>query len=582
MGKNGRKVKRLVPAGKKPQVGHMTVTSLKVARKLTSKFHQLLGQQQKIQNSNAEDDASKKQQLAAVASEMEAMGGRDAYQAASILSQQNAMKSARYVFKTLARFGLQPQKGEPPLRVLEIGAINPQISAVPWLHVRAIDLLSQHPAVETRDFLQLPVGSGPGPDSSHAGASKVAGITFAALQAGSATSSAVKDAILAPVASRLKAVDWQAVRSEAMSLSRGSLGAGRQEGEGKGREGGKHNKHAGFKRQRPAEEGETVLHDRHGGSIIFMPMPGVGTASGSSSASKTSSTSPSHAQVFVCPHRSSGAIKPLCGGYDILVCSMVINCVPDPASRTELLIRCRDHLVPGGLLYLSLPSRCLDMSQYITRQHFEALLTALGFVLRDAKMTPKISLYMLQRCDVVTYSEDLQPVPQSMSTSSGSAPVPRKAPWLWGAGQQPVTEVAPVPLSTLSPSPSSSSGYGKDWQGRIVPATPGETALLTRKLAGPLVVLPAQELPVTGFTRTEFGLTVSACWVAGAAGSTSSSRVIVPAGSSSAPGHARSKAFSAAQGQQPKQRISTPGSVEGMPGAAQGTDQQRAKKSKHR
>jgi hypothetical protein len=44
----------------------------------------------------------------------------------------------------------------PPLRVLEVGAINPQLSRCPWLDVRAIDIRSQHPLIEEVDLFDLP------------------------------------------------------------------------------------------------------------------------------------------------------------------------------------------------------------------------------------------------------------------------------------------------------------------------------------------------------------------------------------------------------------------------------------------
>ena len=38
---------------------------------------------------------------------------------------------------------------------MQVGAINSRLLDVPWLHVRAIDLKSQHPSIEERDFFDL-------------------------------------------------------------------------------------------------------------------------------------------------------------------------------------------------------------------------------------------------------------------------------------------------------------------------------------------------------------------------------------------------------------------------------------------
>jgi hypothetical protein len=43
-----------------------------------------------------------------------------------------------------------------PLRVLEVGAINAQLSRCPWLDVRAIDIHSQHPRIEEVDLFDIP------------------------------------------------------------------------------------------------------------------------------------------------------------------------------------------------------------------------------------------------------------------------------------------------------------------------------------------------------------------------------------------------------------------------------------------
>lgn len=37
----------------------------------------------------------------------------------------------------------------------QVGAINTRLLDVPWLDVRAIDLKSQHPRIEERDFFSL-------------------------------------------------------------------------------------------------------------------------------------------------------------------------------------------------------------------------------------------------------------------------------------------------------------------------------------------------------------------------------------------------------------------------------------------
>ena len=180
------KFKPLVPYGKSALVGQKRVTSLKLARKLTSKFHTLLASKEAVDSTD--------QQRKAVEAEIAAMGGREAYQAASALATQN-YRSSRFVFKSLVKLGLQPRSGEQPLRVLEIGAVNSQLRVCPWMRVRAIDLLSRDRGVETKDFFAVPIGSGPvGSDPS----------TYSSSNAPTGAAALALDRIVVPAPSRLR------------------------------------------------------------------------------------------------------------------------------------------------------------------------------------------------------------------------------------------------------------------------------------------------------------------------------------------------------------------------------------------
>ena len=85
--------------------------------------------------------------------------------------------------------------------------------------------------------------------------------------------------------------------------------------------------------------------------------------------------------------------------YDVVVNSMVINCVTAPSDRGLMLLRCYKLLRPGGLCFLTLPKLCLNQSKYITRALFEDILTkGIGFELsKDAKDSPKIAFFVLRR-----------------------------------------------------------------------------------------------------------------------------------------------------------------------------------------
>jgi 25S rRNA (adenine2142-N1)-methyltransferase len=60
--------------------------------------------------------------------------------------------------------------------------------------------------------------------------------------------------------------------------------------------------------------------------------------------------------------------------YDVLVLSMVLNCVPDATGRGAMLRKLRQSLRPGGLLFFVIPLTCLQVkkteSAYITPRQY--------------------------------------------------------------------------------------------------------------------------------------------------------------------------------------------------------------------
>lgn len=85
--------------------------------------------------------------------------------------------------------------------------------------------------------------------------------------------------------------------------------------------------------------------------------------------------------------------------YDVLVCSMVLNCVTTASDRGEMLARTFHFLRPGGLLFLTIPKLCLSQSPYINRENFLKLLgaTGVGFAIEDTKESPKVAFFLCRR-----------------------------------------------------------------------------------------------------------------------------------------------------------------------------------------
>ncbi|TMW62390.1 hypothetical protein Poli38472_009883 [Pythium oligandrum] len=211
--------------------------SRRKARQITTEFHRLTHELDQLKKDTEMDKSEKQQRMNEINASLDAMGGRSAYQDASF------HKTSKWVFQLLTQFDRRPKSKEPPLRTLEVGAINTQLLSCPWLNVRAIDLNSKHEKIEQCDFFSL---------------------------------------------------------------------------------------------------------------------------------------------------------KPS-GEYQVIVSSMVINCVPDAPSRGRMLQLYYEHLQPSGLLFLMLPLLCLRNSKFMTIKRFREILEAVGFHIKETKDSPKVSFFCLEK-----------------------------------------------------------------------------------------------------------------------------------------------------------------------------------------
>jgi len=86
------------------------------------------------------------------------------------------------------------------------------------------------------------------------------------------------------------------------------------------------------------------------------------------------------------------------GSYDVIVCSMVLNCVTSPIERGKMLSKLYKFLHPGGFCFLTLPRRCLSQSKYLNKKQFELILVeGLGFQIERTKESPKVAFWVLKR-----------------------------------------------------------------------------------------------------------------------------------------------------------------------------------------
>ncbi|KAL1947575.1 hypothetical protein VTO73DRAFT_13299 [Trametes versicolor] len=65
--------------------------------------------------------------------------------------------------------------------------------------------------------------------------------------------------------------------------------------------------------------------------------------------------------------------------WDAISLSLVLNFVPDAKDRGRMLHLAHTMLASEGLLFVALPLPCILNSRYLTPEHFQGLMTAIGF-----------------------------------------------------------------------------------------------------------------------------------------------------------------------------------------------------------
>mmetsp|Transcript_22359 Transcript_22359/g.63588 ORF Transcript_22359/g.63588 Transcript_22359/m.63588 type:complete len:402 (-) Transcript_22359:33-1238(-) len=81
---------------------------------------------------------------------------------------------------------------------------------------------------------------------------------------------------------------------------------------------------------------------------------------------------------------------PGAGPFRVISNAMVVNCVPTPPQRGEMLVRCARLLESGGLLSLVLPKRCVAA---VSEERLRQQLQLLGFEIRATNESPKIAFF---------------------------------------------------------------------------------------------------------------------------------------------------------------------------------------------
>lgn len=80
--------------------------------------------------------------------------------------------------------------------------------------------------------------------------------------------------------------------------------------------------------------------------------------------------------------------------YSLVLCLLVLNFVPTPQGRGDMLKRTREFLQPGGALFLVLPLPCVANSRYTTQESLEKIMESLGYRLRVSHEARKVCYWL--------------------------------------------------------------------------------------------------------------------------------------------------------------------------------------------
>jgi 25S rRNA (adenine2142-N1)-methyltransferase len=88
--------------------------------------------------------------------------------------------------------------------------------------------------------------------------------------------------------------------------------------------------------------------------------------------------------------------------FDAISCSLVVNYVPDPKVRGDMLVRTAtflrtiSHLSPFPCLFLVLPAPCVRNSRYFDEKTLLNILDCIGYKLVESKETSRICYWLLK------------------------------------------------------------------------------------------------------------------------------------------------------------------------------------------
>eukprot|EP00058_Branchiostoma_floridae_P013315 XP_002598803.1 hypothetical protein BRAFLDRAFT_74520 [Branchiostoma floridae] len=135
------------------------VTEVRVDRSVISKLHVLNKELDTIRSDQSLSQGTKQARVNQLETEIQKIGGLDAYQAASKRGAccHGNTTTSNWVIKQLKKFKVKPASEKTRLRLLDVGALDNHYQRHGWLDCTAIDLNPQTHRVTKADFFDYQV-----------------------------------------------------------------------------------------------------------------------------------------------------------------------------------------------------------------------------------------------------------------------------------------------------------------------------------------------------------------------------------------------------------------------------------------
>ncbi|KAJ3113658.1 hypothetical protein HDU96_003097 [Phlyctochytrium bullatum] len=85
--------------------------------------------------------------------------------------------------------------------------------------------------------------------------------------------------------------------------------------------------------------------------------------------------------------------------FHVVCFSLVVNFVPEPAMRGEMLRKSWSFLLPKGVLYLVVPLPCVTNSRYLTDERLSSIMTSLGYEEIRRHFSKKLAHFVYKKLD---------------------------------------------------------------------------------------------------------------------------------------------------------------------------------------